>query len=138
MRRFDFSRRDFMKLAALPLLPIQAPANDPWQGASVILARIKEPVFPERDFDASRYNSINDAIIACNRAGGGRVVVPAGIRTVDPIRLRSRVNLHLAAGAVLQFTTDPRRYLPVVYTRWEGTELMNYAPFIYAFDEEDI
>jgi polygalacturonase len=93
---------------------------------------------PDRDFDATRYNSINDAINACNQAGGGRVVVPAGARTVDPIRLRSRVNLHLSEGAVLKFTTDPKRYLPVVFTRWEGTELMNYAPFIYAFDEQDI
>ena len=138
MHRFELSRRDFMKLAALPLLPIQAQTADPWQGAAEILSRIKEPTFPDRDFDATRYNSINDAINACNQAGGGRVVVPAGARTVDPIRLRSRVNLHLSEGAVLKFTTDPKRYLPVVFTRWEGTELMNYAPFIYAFDEQDI
>jgi polygalacturonase len=138
MRRFDFSRRDFMKLAALPLLPIQSQTADPWQETSAILARIKEPVFPDRDFDARQYNSINDAITACSQAGGGRVVVPAGLRTVDPIRLRSRVNLHLSAGAVLKFTTDTKRYLPVVFTRWEGTELMNYSPFIYAFDEQDI
>jgi polygalacturonase len=139
MQRFELSRRDFIKATALlPLLRLQTPAADPWQETSAILARIKEPAFPNRDFDVSRYNSINDAITACNRAGGGRVVVPAGIRTVDPIRLRSRVNLHLSAGAVLKFTTDPKRYLPVVFTRWEGTELMNYSPFIYAFDEQDI
>ncbi|HEX8685847.1 MAG TPA: glycoside hydrolase family 28 protein, partial [Pyrinomonadaceae bacterium] len=29
-------------------------------------------------------------------------------------------------------------YLPVVYTRWEGTELMNYSPFIYAFEQQNI
>ena len=110
MHRYGLSRRDFIKATALlPLLRIQTQTADPWQETSAILARIKEPAFPNRDFDVSRYNSINDAITACNRAGGGRVVVPAGIRTVDPIRLRSRVNLHLSAGAVLSFTTDPKR-----------------------------
>jgi len=138
MHAFDLTRRDFMKLAAVPLLPIQSPPVDPWQETSAILARIKDPVFPDRDFDVSRYKSINDAITACSEAGGGRVIVPPGIRTIDPIRLRSRVNLHLSAGAILKFTTDPQRYLPAVFTRWEGTELMNYSPFIYAFDQTDI
>jgi polygalacturonase len=136
MKRLNFSRRDFLKsTAALPLLTLQA---DPWNEVPGILSRIKEPVFPNRDFDAGSYTSINDAITACNRAGGGRVVVPPGVRTVQPIRLLSRVNLHLSAGAVLKFTTDPKQYLPVVFTRWEGTELMNYSPFVYAFEQEDI
>jgi len=39
-----------MKLAAVPLLPIQSPPVDPWQETSAILARIKDPVFPDRDF----------------------------------------------------------------------------------------
>jgi hypothetical protein len=26
----------------------------------------------------------------------------------------------------------------LVFTRWEGTELMNYSPFIYAFEQENI
>ena len=54
------------------------------------------------------------------------------------IRLKSRVNLHLSEGAVLKFSTDPAKYLPAVFTRWEGTELMNYSPFIYAFNEQDV
>jgi hypothetical protein len=54
-----------------------------------------------------------------------------------PIRLKSRVNLHLAAGAVLKFSANPQDYLPAVSTRFEGTELMNYSPFIYAYGEQD-
>jgi len=27
---------------------------------------------------------------------------------------------------------------PLVLTRWEGVELMNYSPFIYAFEQENI
>jgi polygalacturonase len=31
-------------------------------------------------------------------------------------------------GATLRFSRDPSAYLPVVLTRWEGVELMNYSP----------
>ena len=92
---------------------------DPWQEPTRILARIKEPTFPRRDVDATKHKTINDAIDACRAAGGGRVVVPAGSFTTGPIRLKSRVNLHLAAGAVLKFSANPQDYLPAVYTRFE-------------------
>src|SRR5262245_19188117 len=144
MSKIDLSRRDFLKLAAMaPALPYfafqqRAASADPWDEARTILGRIKEPSFPARDFDAKRYSSINEAINACSAAGGGRVVVPSGDFQTGPIRLKSKVNLHLAEGAVLKFATDPKAYLPVVFTRWEGTELMSYSPMIYAFDEQDI
>ena len=71
-------------------------------------------------------------------AGGGRVVVPAGTFLTGAIHLKSSVNLHLSAGATLRFSRNPQDYLPVVFTRWEGVELMNYSPFIYAFEQENI
>jgi polygalacturonase len=120
------------------LLVQQQPIADPWDETKQILARIKEPSFPNRDFDAAKYKTLNDAISACNAAGGGRVVVPAGPWATGPIRLKSRVNLHLSEGAILKFSRDPKDYLPVVFTRFEGTELMNYSPFVYAFEEQDI
>ena len=133
------SRREFLALlAAVPALALQRSTPDPWDEVPRILARIKEPVFPNRDFDPGRFASINEAIAACSAAGGGRVVVPRGIHTTGPLRLKSRVNLHLSEGAVVKFSTDARQYLPAVFTRWEGTELMNYSPFIYALDEQDI
>jgi polygalacturonase len=144
MSPYHLSRRDFLQAAlavpALGRLPGQqaAAVADPWQEVARILARIKEPAFPRRDVDATRFKTINDAIDACAAAGGGRVVVPAGSFTTGPVRLKSRVNLHLSEGAVLKFSTDPKDYLPLVYTRFEGTELMNYSPFIYAYDQQDI
>src|SRR5699024_10233687 len=42
--------------------------------------------------------------------------------------LKSNVNLHLEKGATILFSRDPQDYLPVVFTRWEGMELMNYSP----------
>lgn len=51
-----------------------------------------------------------------------------------PITLLSNVHLFLETRAHLRFRTDaPELYLPAVLTRWEGTELFNYSPFIYAY-----
>ncbi len=107
------------------------------ENREAILSRIRPPKFPNREFDITRFASINKAIEACAAAGGGRVVAPKGEHNTGPIHLRSRVNLHLAEGAVLRFSRDPKDY-PLVFSRWEGTECMNYSPFIYAFEQSDI
>ena len=38
----------------------------------------------------------------------------------------------------MKFSQNPSDYLPVVFTRFEGTECYNYSPFIYAFEKENI
>ncbi len=81
--------------------------------------------------------AIAAAIEACAAAGGGRVLVPPGRWPTGAIRLKSRVELHLAAGATLVFSTDPEHY-PIVATRWEGVELMNYSPLVFADGERDV
>ena len=72
------------------------------------------------------------------QAGGGAVVVPKGRFVTGAVHLDSNVNLHLEDGAVLAFRPRPKDYLPVVFTRFEGTECMNYSPFIYAFEKTNI
>jgi polygalacturonase len=128
-----------------------APADEssPQQQQDAILSRIKTPVFPKRDFAISHYGAkgdgkanctqaIHQAIAACAKAGGGRVVIPAGRFVTGAIHLESNVNLYLSDGATLAFSQDPRHFLPVVYTRFEGTECMNYSPFVYAFEKTNI
>src|SRR5687768_11937888 len=44
--------------------------------------------------------SINDAIDACSKKGGGVVLVPTGYWLTGPILLKSNVNLHLQKNAV--------------------------------------
>ena len=123
-----------------------AMAADPWDAVPEILARIVPPHFPARDFEITKFGArdgadvsepIAKAIDACARAGGGHVIVPRGNYVTGPIQLRSHVDLHLDAEATLRFTQDPSRY-PIVLTRWEGVELMNYAPLISARDCEDV
>ena len=64
-------------------------------------------------------------------------MVPPGRYLTGPIRLRSNVNLHVSAGATILFSTDPDDY-PLVHTRWQGIDLINYSPLIYAYREENV
>ena len=66
------------------------------------------------------------------KKGGARIVVPAGVWLVKgPIHLVDNVCLDLKEGAVLKFVAEPKNFLPMVETSWEGTYLWNYSPFIY-------
>jgi len=115
-----------------------------------ILQRIVPPQFPARDFDITQSGAVGDgtkdctvalaqAIDACAAAGGGRVVVPAGIFLTGAIHLKSNVELHLAAtNSILKFSTDPNAYLPAVFTRFEGIECYNYSPLIFALGQKNV
>src|SRR6478752_4736464 len=145
----NHSRRDFVKAAtaaasALALLPAAARAAaaapfgtdhsapvEGWALVPGILARIKAPRFPKRDFLVTRYGAVPDgatdctaafrrAIAACHAAGGGRVVARGGVFLTGPIHLQSRVNLTVMRGATLRFVREPAAYLPPVLTRFEG------------------
>ena len=134
---------------ATPSEPPPIPHGDPWKDVPAILSRIVPPTFPARDFDITQFgavagqtsdstDAIRRAIVACNAAGGGRVVVPPGGYLTGPIHLESNVNLYVSKGAALIFNRDPSQYLPAVLTRFEGMDLMNYSPFIYALDKTNI
>ena len=40
-------------------------------------------------------------------------------------------------GATIRFSRDESKY-PLVFSRWEGIELMNFSPFVYAFEQTNI
>ncbi len=124
-------------------------SNAGWKNVNKILAKIKAPVFPKKDFDITKYGAVADgktlcteaiakAVNACAKAGGGRVVVPKGEFLTGAIHLKSNVNLHVSEDAVLKFSTNPKDYLPVVLCGWEGSVCMNYSPLIYAYGQKNI
>lgn len=76
---------------------------------------------------------------ASKQKGGVRLIVPRGVWLLrGPIHFVSGVWLELQAGATLKFVAEPRYYLPVVNTSWEGTFLWNYSPFIYGYGLHDV
>jgi polygalacturonase len=154
-----FTRRHFLGATSVAALGLLLPARLAqgatstfgWDQSDRLLQRLTLPVFPARDFLVTAYGAaagdsedarpgMMAALQACHTAGGGRVIVPRGEWRLDgPLHLRSHVHLHLEAGAVLRFRTDdPALYLPLVLTRWEGTELFNYSPFIYAYQAVNV
>lgn len=128
----------------------QAEESSVWEDQlPKILDKIKKPTFPDKEFFVDDYGAVadgktksteafNEAIQAAHEAGGGRVVVPEGTYLTGAIHLKSNVNLHVKKGATIKFSQDPKDYLPLVKTRWEGVELYNYSPLIYAHEEENI
>jgi polygalacturonase len=150
------NRREFIKSlivsgVAVTVFPkIAFAETDVWKTEyPKILARIKPPKFRKKDYLITKFGAVADgktlctdaikkAIEECAEKGGGRVVVPAGEFLTGAIHLKSNVNLHLQKGATLRFSTNPKDYLPIVHTRWEGMELMHLSPFIYAYEQTNI
>ncbi|GAA0553804.1 glycosyl hydrolase family 28 protein [Chitinophaga japonensis] len=81
--------------------------------------------------------SINKAITTCSSKGGGVVLVPAGMWLTGPLTMQSNVNLHLLAGAVLQFTEDHDQY-PLVETTYEGLEAVRCQAPVWGVNLENI
>jgi len=124
--------------------------GDPWAKATQIVKNIKLPKIPSVSFNITDYGArkgksfdslpaIRLAIKSLAKAGGGKIIVPTGLWRVDgPIHFVSNMELHLEKGAHLLFSGGGEHYLPVVKTRWEGTECYNYSPFIYALACQNI
>ena len=60
--------------------------------------------------DLLQTKAIQAAIDDCFLAGGGEVVIPAGVYRTGGIRIRSNVTLHLLSGAILEGSRDPDDY----------------------------
>lgn len=157
--RIDFSRRDFLRggvttvAAALGASLVQPRgaraitrfAPPKWlRDAHAIARSISIPTFPGRSTHVTPVGdncreTIQRAIDELNAKGGGTVSVPKGQwRVKGPLRLTSHINLHLERGAELIFSGEQKDYLPTVVTRWEGTELLGFSPYIYAYHAFDI
>ncbi len=112
--------------------------------SSIVAPTFNDKTFPITKYGASvkataakNQKAINAAIAACSKAGGGTVVVPEGTWTTGALRLLSNVNLRVEKGATILFAYNPALY-PIVKTRWEGLDIMNYSPCIYAYQAENV
>lgn len=115
-----------------------------------IVARIQLPKFPAYKVSVSQFGAKGDslsnakpafdkAIANCKKHGGGTLVVPKGIYTLNgPIHLVNNLHLVLEKGAKIRFGSNPEHYLPVVLSSWEGTMLYNYSPLIYGYQLQNV
>ncbi len=147
-RQFVAAAGAALSIAATRQSRANIPSDEAWARAADIANKVQAPTFASRVFDITKFGAKADgttlntqaiakAIAECAKAGGGRVLVPAGTYLTGAIHLKSNVELHVAEGATLKFDTNPASY-PIVFTRWEGMELMNYSPLIYAYQEKNI
>ena len=122
--------------------------NDPWKAMQAIIDNVKEPKFGTKKYMVADYGAkadgifdntkaFHEAIQNCSKNGGGTVVVPSGKYYTGPIHLENDVNFHLEEGAEILFSTKSKDY-PIVHTSFEGTELMNYSPLVYAYKKNNV
>lgn len=119
------------------------PQDPPFDMPNFTDLTIPDRICNIKDFGAKENGFLNtrvfaDAISECAKNGGGHVVVPEGQWLTGAIHLASNIDLHLEKNATILFSQNPTDYLPVVFTRFEGIELMNYSPFIYANNCENV
>ena len=80
---------------------------------------VKATDFNIRDYGAKSdttqlsTSALQQAIDDCSKAGGGRVVVPAGQYKIGTVVLKSHVHLYLEQGATLYGSTNLDDYLPM-------------------------
>ncbi len=121
-------------------------SEDPFEAVDRIIRSIQTTSFPERAEVVPRKEGSKNCLPAIQATidrvqaeGGGTVVLGKGLWLADgPLRLKSNVRLHLEDEAILRFLPNPESYLPPVLTRWEGTEVYTYSPFIFADGQTNI
>lgn len=122
--------------------------SDPWKKMELVIKSIPQTNFQDKTYNINDFGAVADgktlnttafekAIKTCAANGGGKVLVPNGKYLTGAIHLESNVNLHLEDHAEILFSLNPKDY-PIVHTSWEGTEVMNYSPLIYAKNKTNV
>ena len=112
------------------------------------LPKVYEPHFKKDTFNIENFGavkdgitlnttSINNAIAAANKAGGGIVYIPAGLWLTGPIVLLNNVEINTARGALILFTKDRTQY-PLKAASFEGVEAARCQSPISATDAVNI
>jgi hypothetical protein len=130
------------QVGALKLPAEISPIHAPFQ-----MPQLKRPLFPSLTKNIAAKGAIEgvmatkqiqQTIDELNAQGGGTVIIPKGKWLTGRISLKSNVNLHLEEGAEVYFSGAVKDYLPAVFTRNEGIEVMSLGACIYANGQENI
>jgi polygalacturonase len=124
-------------------LPVLASPEEASPPAAQKPAASSPLLFNVVDFGAARDGktlctaSIQSAVDACAKSGGGRVTFPAGKYLTGPIFLKSSIHVEVSAGAVLLGSTDFEK-VPSIAGRYEGIDRTVYASMFTGLDLENI
>ena len=153
MRETRKNRREFLEKFAVGAVAIPAgiaasnpvfagtSASEMAQGQSN--AGLPKFVFDVREFgargDGNTINtkSVQAAVDACAKAGGGKVVVPTGKFLTGPIMLKSNMEFEVVAGGILMGSANFEDY-PTMEGRWEGLERTIFASLLTGEGLENI
>lgn len=142
-------------LAATLLVAASVPVSSSAAGPAVNVVQAQPrhqtpalPGIPEREVSLLTYGGNGNgiamntsafaaAIAAVADAGGGTVRIPSGVWLTGPVILRSKVRLHLDAGALILFTPDRARY-PLISTTWEGNTAVRCLAPLSGTNLEDV
>ena len=139
-------------ITLLTVMPLFASADDPYRQFTANLPfdmpEVSAPVIPDNevkiaDFGADATgrelctDAFRQAFDALEKKGGGRLVVTPGVWLTGPIVLKSNTELHLQAGAVIQFAADENLY-PIVKTSFEGLDTRRCQSPISAVGQQNI
>ena len=120
-RRLNLGTLVAAVLTAITPLAAYAQGNAGTDNAGTDATVIQLPHFPNRTFNVQRFGAKPDgqtkdtkafqnALNACQKAGGGTVLVPGGRYLVGQLILHSNTNFHLAKGATILMSTDTSDY----------------------------
>lgn len=117
-------------------------------GTEFEMPLISEPLIPDFEVNIKDFGAVQggqdlntkafaDAIDAVSKKGGGKVIIPSGVWLTGPILLKSNLELHAEAGAMIIFSTDKKLY-PLIETSFEGLNTWRCISPIYGKDVVNI
>jgi Glycosyl hydrolases family 28 len=153
MSEWNLSRREWLERMSVPAVGVTVGALSvsPATATSMQTSASPDPLNGARVYNVRDYGAKGDgktldttalqtAIDACNRDGGGTVLVPAGTFHIGTIELKSNVTLHLAASATLLGSADGKQYHAVDAIPLRGDSTLgdgNWA-LLFAVDAKNV
>jgi polygalacturonase len=153
MRVTPKNRREFLERFAVGAVavpaamaagsPVFADAADTEMLQAQTDLHLPKYIFDVREFGARgdgktiNTQAIQAAVDACAKAGGGKVVVPAGKFLSGPIMLKSNMEFEVVAGGTLMGSANFEDY-PTMRGRWEGLERTMFASLLTGEGLENI
>lgn len=81
--------------------------------------------------------AIQQTIDECAKAGGGKVIIPAGKYLTRPIFLKSNIHVDILPGAIVMADTSISQY-PSLFGKYEGLEKKVYASLFTGSNLENV